>query len=149
MSKLVDGAKRLIERHRERVRDRQFLDAVMAATALVASADGEVSLAELLSRDDVLRRVDALQAFDPHLAVEIFREHVRAIEADRHGGTEQVLGSVALIGTEAAPAQLLLRVAVAIAKADADFSPEEQHVIARMCETLGMERLDLQAETGA
>jgi tellurite resistance protein TerB len=146
MSKLTERAMRLLERHRERVRSRQFLDAVMAAGALVASADGEVSLAELLSRDDVLQRVDALKSFDAHEAVDIFRDHVRAIEANREVGTERALKSLAPVGSDAASAQLLLRVAVAIAKADSDFSPVEQRAIARICEALGCEELDLNAD---
>jgi len=149
MSKLTERAKRLLERHRERVRSRQFLDAVMAAGALVASADGEVSLAELLSRDDVLRRVDALQAFDTHEAVDIFRDHVSAIEANRAVGTERALESLAPVGADADAAQLLLRVALAIAKADSDFSPEEQRAVVRICEALGIEELDPESDPEA
>lgn len=146
MSRLTESAKRLLERHRERVRGRQFLDAVMSASALVACADGEVSLAELVGRDEVLRRIEALQAFDTHEAVDIFRDHVGAIEADWAAGTARALEALAPLGSDAASAQLLLRVAVAIAKADADFSPEEQRAIARICEALGMEQLALETD---
>ncbi len=142
MSRLADRAKSMLARHRERVRERRFLDAAMAASALVATADGEVTLAELLSRDEVLVRVDALQAFDSNEAVDSFRSFVSAIEADPAAGTERALAAVSVFGDDAEMAQLLLRASVAIAKADADFTSEEQAVIARLCEALGTETVD-------
>jgi len=146
MSQLIDRAQALLARHLDRVRNRQFLDAAMAASALVASADGQVTLAELLSRDEVLLRVEALQAFDSNDAVDRFRDFVGAIEADRQAGTERALHCLAPFGRDAAAAQLLLRAAVAIAKADAEFSAEEQRAIFRICETLGVEQVDLGEE---
>lgn len=143
MSKVIQRASRLLAKHKERTRDRQFLDAAMAASALVASADGEVSLAELLSRDEVLARVEALQAFDSNAAVDSFRGFVNAIEADVEQGSAVALAAVAKFGDDAQTSQLLLRAAMAIAKADSEFSTEEQKAIARLCEALGTESVDL------
>ena len=44
---------------------------------------------------------------------------------------------------DAQTSQLLLRAAMAIAKADSEFSTEEQKAIARLCEALGTESVDL------
>jgi tellurite resistance protein TerB len=149
MTGLVTRARSLLARHGERVRERQFLDAVMAAGALVAAVDGEVSLPELLSRDAVLERVDALQAFDSSVAVRSFESFVADIAADPEAGSERALAAVSRFGNDAEAAQLLLRAAVAIAKADARFTTEEQRTVARLCEALGMEELDLGAEDSA
>ncbi len=146
MSRLVDRAKALLERHREQARERRFLDAAMAASALVATADGEISLAELLSRDEVLTRVDALQAFDSNQAVDSFRGFVDAIEADAEAGAAQALAAVGAFGDEPELAHMLLRASVAIAKADSDFSAEEQAIIDRICEALGCEVVDFSAD---
>lgn len=143
MSRLVDRARKLLAKHNERVRDRQFLHATMAAAAMVAVADGTISLAELLSRDDVLTRVDALQAFDSNDAVDSFRGFAAAIDEDPEKGTTAALAAVSRFGDDAEVAQLLLRVAMAIAKADSDFTAEEQKAIARLCEALGTEVVDL------
>jgi len=143
MSIFADKARELLSRYRERTRDRRFLEATMAASALVATADGEVGLAELLSRDQVLDRVDALQSFDSRQAVEIFRGYADAIAEDKPAGVERALRAVAVVGDDVETAQLLLRVCCAIAKADAEFSAEEQHMIALICEALGAETVDL------
>lgn len=149
MTGLVRRARSLLARHSGPVRDRRFLDAVMAAGALVATADGEVSLPELLSRDTVLERVDALQAFDSSVAVRSFEGFVADIMADPKAGSERALAAVGRFGDDAEAAQLLLRAAVAIAKADTRFSIEEQRTVARLCEALGMEEMDLGAEESA
>ena len=142
MSRLTERARAMLARHSERACQRQFLEAAMAASALVASADGEVVLAELLSRDEILMRVEALQAFDSNEAVDRFRSYVRAIEKDQAAGRKKALAAVAAVGDEPELAQLLLRAAVAIAKADAHFSHEEHEVIAQLCEALGCEVVD-------
>ena len=145
MPGLVDKARTLLSRHSERVRGRLFLDAVMAASALVATVDGEVNLPELLRRDALLDRIDALKAFDAQDAVQRFEKFVAAIEADPEAGSARALQAVSHFGDDPEAAQLLLRAAVAIAKADAGFSTEEQRSVARLCEALGMEELDLEA----
>lgn len=117
----------------------------MAASALVATSDGEVSLPELLSRDLVLDRIDALKAFDSNDAVESFERFVAAIRTDPKKGTARALKAVGRFGEDAEAAQLLVRVAVAVAKSDAQFSIEEQRTVARLCEALGTEEMDLSA----
>ncbi len=149
MTGLVTRARTLLAKRGERIRGRQFLDAVMAAVALVATADGEVSLPELLSRDTVLERVDALQALDSSVAVRSFERFVADISADPKAGARRALAAVSRFGNDAEAAQMLLRAAVAIAKADARFSTEEQRTVARLCEALGMEELDLGADESA
>jgi len=146
MSSVIQRARTLLAKHKERTRDRQFLDAAMAASALVASADGEVSLAELLSRDEILARVEALQAFDSSAAVDSFRAFINAIEADAEQGRAAALKAVAKFGDDAQTSQLLLRAAMAIAKADAEFSVQEQAAIASLCEALGTESVDLDSQ---
>ena len=146
MSTVIKRARTLLAKHKERTRDRQFLDAAMAASALVAIADGEVSLAELLSRDEILARVDALQAFDSNAAVDSFRGFLGEIEADPEQGSAAALAAIAKFGDDAQSAQLLLRAALAIARADSEFSTAEQKVIARLCEALGTESVDLDSD---
>jgi tellurite resistance protein TerB len=143
MSTFVIKVRQMLSRYSERVRERAFLDAAMAASALVASADGDVSLAELLSRDDILDRVEALQAFDTEVAVSRFRSYLRGIETDHGSGAARALAAVAAFGEDPELAPLLLRVAVAIAKADARISPEEQAVIEQLTQALGAEDIDL------
>ncbi len=48
MSGVISAIEALLAKHHQKVRSRQFLDAVMGASAMLALADGEISLAELI-----------------------------------------------------------------------------------------------------
>jgi tellurite resistance protein TerB len=68
LSSLLTDYKKQVERHK----NRPFLDGTMAACALIAIADGEVSFAERIRVDQIFAALDALKIFDPHEAVDIF-----------------------------------------------------------------------------
>lgn len=121
-----------------RIRNRQFLDATMAATALVATADGEVTFSELSALDAVLETVQDLQMYDPHIAVDIYRDFADTIVESPDTGRRAAMAAVAKIGRDHEAAELVIRVAVAISKADGELSPDEAHVISDICGTLGV-----------
>lgn len=143
MSRMLDAVKTQLARHLERVRSRQFLEAAMAASALVASADGEVSFAEVMGRDYVLDRVEQLQVFEAVEAVKLFRDTIEDLQANPEAGAARVRETVARIAGDEELVQLLLRVCVAIAKADSEFSEGEREVVADLCEALGTEMIEV------
>ncbi|MEK9644418.1 MAG: hypothetical protein VW547_02635 [Alphaproteobacteria bacterium] len=69
---MFETARETLRRGLARFPNRAFLDAVMAAAALVATADGEVTFSELSKLDDVLENVQDLQIYDPHVAVDLY-----------------------------------------------------------------------------
>ena len=121
-----------------RIRNRQFLDATMAATALVAMADGEVTFSELSALDSVLETVQDLQMYDPHIAVDIYRDFADAIAENPDTGRRAAMAAVGKIGRNHEAAELVIRVAVAISKADGDLNPRESRAIGEICGTLGV-----------
>jgi tellurite resistance protein len=122
-----------------RFRNRQFLEAAMAATALVAMADGEVSLPEQITLDQVLETVQELRIYDPHAAVDIYRDHVDALAADSYAAREKILEIVAKLTGDEAAGKVLVHACVAIAKSDEDFSPPEQIAVRELCRALGLD----------
>lgn len=121
-----------------RFRNRQFLDATMAATALVATADGEVTFSELSALDTVLESVQDLQIYDPHIAVDIYKDFADAIANDPDAGRRNAMAAVAKIAGQADAAELVIRVAVAISKADGELSADEKRSISDLCGVLGV-----------
>lgn len=110
----------------------------MAATALVATADGEVTFSELSALDSVLESVQDLQIYDPHDAVDIYRRYADGIGQDQEGGTRDALHTVSRIANDREASDLVIRVAVAISKADGEFSEPEWRVVEQICETLDL-----------
>jgi tellurite resistance protein TerB len=129
----------LLDKRRDRVRGRQFLEAVMAAAAHVAAADGETSFAELLGRDHVLKSVSELQVFEVQPAVTLFEEYADALQQDAVAGESRVFASVANVAGDIELGQALLGACVTIARADANFSQAEVDAIARLSDALGIE----------
>ena len=121
-----------------RIRNRKSLDATMAATALVATADGEVTFSELSALDTVLETVQDLQIYDPHIAVDIYRNFADAIVENAKAGRRTAMAAVGKIDRNHEAAELVIRVAVAISKADGELSPLEARAISDICSTLGV-----------
>ena len=135
---MFQTARETLRKSLTRFRNQQFLDATMAATALVATADGEVTFSELNALDSVLDSVQDLQIYDPHVAVDIYRDFADGIDRDAEAGKAAAIAAIRKIAGDADAAEHVLRVAVAISKADGDLSQVEAEVITELCDVLGL-----------
>lgn len=120
-----------LNRHKQR----PFLEAVAAACALVATADGEVSFSERARLDTVIESLSQLRLFDPHEVVDAFDEHVAQL-ADDDDGVAAML-KVISAGTRAeGAADLLLRISAVMSLADGRDSSDEHEIIHKICAAL-------------
>jgi tellurite resistance protein TerB len=124
----------------ERFRNRAFLEAVMAAAALVATADGAVKLAELAMIDEALDTVRALKIYDPHDAVDIYRDYARALHDEPALARDRALKTIARIADEPEAAHVLVKVALAIAKSDDALDEPERDALGHICDALRLPR---------
>jgi len=129
-----------IELEIERFRNRQFLEAVMAASALVATADGAAKLAELAIIDEALETVRALKIYDPHHAVDIYRDYAKALHDQPVLARDRALKAIARIADEPEAAHILLKVALAIGKSDDELREPERDILGRICDALRLPR---------
>ncbi len=130
--KVLEGLKRELARYRQR----PFLDALMAGCALVATADGSVSLSERSRVDRIIESLGELDIFDPHEAVNRFNDYAEVIAADAERGRHEALDAIAEHAGDKDRARLLLRACIAVSLADDNFRPEERARIAEICDTL-------------
>ncbi len=120
-----------LNRHKQR----PFLEAVAAACALVATADGEVSFSERARLDTVIESLSQLRLFDPYEVVDAFDERVAQL-ADDDDGVAAML-KVISAGTRAeGAADLLLRISAAMSLADGRDSSDEHEIIHKICAAL-------------
>lgn len=122
----------------EKFRNRDFLEATMAASALVATADGEVNITELSMLDQALSAIHELNIYDPHEAVDLYRDYVDALKEDPRAAREKILDSVRELEDDKHAATLLIRVCVAIAKSDDVLTDGEHQAIALLCDTMNL-----------
>jgi chromosome partitioning protein len=120
-----------------RTRDRAFLDAAMAASALVATADGAVSFAERSRLDELLTSVEPLTAHDVHDAADLFRIFAENILAHPEEGRARALKAVESVTGDREAAQLLMRIACAMGRPPGSYSRPGVTQIRRIAKTLG------------
>ncbi len=130
---ITDGLRAEIAKHR----NRPFLEAAMAASALIAVADGEVSYSERHRVDAILKRLDELSIFDPHIAVDLFNGHLESLANDSEAGWRSIRETVAHFAG-APEADTLVRIALAMSLADGEFSPQERTRVHDLCGALAL-----------
>ncbi len=131
---MFDRLKQELARHRQR----PFLEAAMAACALIASADDEVSFSERARMDAVLESLAELRIFDPHQAVDMFNGWLESLQADREAGRAEAFEAIRRGATEDGAAELLVRISVAISLADGKFVSAERAMLGLICASLDL-----------
>lgn len=139
MSSIFRAARASLAEKIERHRNKPFLEAMMAATALLALADEEIAISERLGLDYILENVKELKVFDVHQAVNLFQDYGKEIQRDFNKTKEKVLETVAKLSGDEQRATLLLRASILMAKADGDFSEPEQKILDELCRVLCLE----------
>jgi tellurite resistance protein TerB len=132
----------LLESVQERLhqhRDRSFLKAAMAASALAAYADGTVSLTERDSIDDMLANLDRLNMHDPDKATQILNDYIRALQDDPESAQAVLIGKLKRIADDRDAADLIVQIALVVSYADGHYNYAEKLQFAEICETLGLD----------
>lgn len=142
MSGVIASLTGIFQERLERQKNRPFLEGVMAACALVATTDGDVSLAEQVRVDQVLQTLDQLRIFDPHVGVDIFREHCDAILENPEMGHDNAVEAVEKIAKDPEKGELLVRVCIAVSEADGELSLADQIEIVSICTRFGINPAD-------
>ena len=126
----------------ERHRNRPFLRATMAACALVATADGEVTFGERIRVDQILETLEALKVFDPHEGVNLFNEFTENTLADPKQGRDDAIRAVQAVAGKPDTADLLIRICLAISAAEGERSLVTQIEIVMLCDLLEVDPKD-------
>ena len=136
-------AKEALAAELDKFRNRQFLDATMAASALVSLADGDANITELNILDQALETIQELKIYDPHDAMDLYRDYIDGLRDDPGATRDKIMQAVGKVQEDQHAALLLIRVCVAIGKADEDFSEPEKAVIMELCQRLALDSGEL------
>ncbi|UTP40526.1 TerB family tellurite resistance protein [Phenylobacterium sp. LH3H17] len=126
------------------------MDALIAACALVAQADGWVTPDERQSMVERLRTTPAVALFGIPEVLAGFETLNGRFDRDLDDGVAAAEAAVRRLAGRAGPARLLVQTACAIAEADGGFDAEERDVILRLCDLLDLApaRFEIVAEQG-
>lgn len=125
------------------------LDALVAACALVAHADGWVTLEERGRMLERLRGLSVLAVFGVDDTLEAFEAFEQRFEADPEGARVEAELLVRRLRGRDDAARRLVNSACAVAVADGGLDAEERDVLLRICALVGLDPIQFDLITAA
>jgi len=119
------------------VRNGAFIEAAMAASALVATAEGGVSFGDRHKVDEILENLTAFTAFNYHAALVHFEAFAEEIRKTPGEGEAKALKAIAVLGDNIEDCRIILRIACAVAQDKGRYPPASITRIGEIAKTLG------------
>ncbi|MEI6746603.1 MAG: tellurite resistance TerB family protein [Methylococcaceae bacterium] len=119
-------------------KNKEFLEAAMAGSVLIAMADGKISSEEKQKMIKFIETHDALSIFTTSDVIKAFQDFVGQIEFDKDIGEAKAFLALGKMKTNAEAGRLLIRMMIAIASSDGDFDAQEQVVAAKIAKELAL-----------
>ncbi|MDP3875954.1 MAG: tellurite resistance TerB family protein [Methylobacter sp.] len=120
-------------------KNKDFLNAAMAGSALIAMADGSVSSEEKQKMIKFIESHDALSIFTTSDVIKAFQDFVGQLEFDKDIGEAKAYEALGKMKSNAQAARLLVRMIIGIASSDGDFDDNEKRVAVRIIKELGID----------
>ncbi|PFN97824.1 tellurium resistance protein TerD [Bacillus sp. AFS076308] len=134
----ANNQKRRAQELFNRYKSQDLLDAVTAACALVAMADGYLDPAERQKMIEFVHQSEELRVFDTNKVIQKFNLYVSRMENDRMMGRAEAFRALGKIRTKPEVARLVARYCIAIGYADGNFDQNEQQMVTDICRELGL-----------
>lgn len=119
-------------------KNKDFLNAAMAGSALIAMADGSVSSEEKQKMVKFIESNEALSIFTTTDVIKAFQDFVSQLEFDKDIGEAKAYQALGRMKSNAEASRLLVRMIIAIATSDGNFDANEQRVASRIARELGL-----------
>ncbi|MBW3243642.1 tellurite resistance TerB family protein [Epibacterium sp. DP7N7-1] len=123
-------------------RNREFMQAIVAACALMAAADGNISSEEKQKMMGYIRSADELKHFDTGEVISFFEAITSKFEFDVEIGRAEALKVIGRVKDKEEQARMVVRVACVIGAADGTFDDDEKSVARTIAVDLGLPPAD-------
>ncbi|HED16796.1 MAG TPA: hypothetical protein ENI64_08305 [Gammaproteobacteria bacterium] len=133
MSGILSRFTSLYHASSEKRHNRPFLEAAMAACAIVSASEGEVTFSERIRVDQIMETLEKLKVFDPHEGVNLFNHFTDRIIASPKQGHEEALSVIKVQAADKETAELLINLCLAVSKSDGKISLVEHIEIVSLC----------------
>lgn len=113
-------------------KNKDFLNAAMAGSALIAMADGSISSEEKQKMIKFIESNDALSVFTTSDVIKAFQDFVGQLEFDKDIGEAKAYEALGKMKSNEAASRLLVRMIIAIASADGNFDDQEKKIAVKI-----------------
>ena len=117
-------------------KNKDFLNAAMAGSALIAMADGSVSSEEKQKMIKFIESNEALSIFPTSDVIKSFQDFVGQFEFDRDIGESKAYQAIGKMKGNVEASRLLVRMIIAIASSDGNFDANERTVAMKIAKEL-------------
>jgi tellurite resistance protein TerB len=119
--------------------NKDFHEAVVAACAVIAAADGDVSSDEKKKMMGFMGVNETMKLFDKHKTIQIFAKYIDQMEFDFDIGRDEAMNSIAKLNGKANESRAVVRLACVIGAADGDFDDDEKGAAREICKVLDVD----------
>jgi tellurite resistance protein TerB len=123
----------------KRFTSKDFHESVVAACAMIAIADGEITSDEKQKMMRFMDLNDAMRVFDKNKTIKLFQKYVEQMEFDVDIGRSEALSAIGKMSGKQNEARAVVRLACAIGAADGDFDADEKNAVREMCKVLSLD----------
>jgi tellurite resistance protein TerB len=119
-------------------KNKDFLNAAMAGSALIAMADGSISAEEKQKMVKFIEHNDALSVFSTKDVIAAFQDFVGQMEFDQDIGSAAAYQAIAKMKSNNEAARLLIRMIISIGSSDGNFDADEKKIASKIAKELGL-----------
>ncbi len=119
-------------------KNKDFLNAAMAGSALIAMADGSISPEEKQKMIKFIESNDALSIFTTSDVIKAFQDFVGQLEFDKDIGEAKAYQAIGKMKSNTEASRLLIRMIIAIASSDGLFDNDEKKVAVKIAKELAL-----------
>jgi len=119
-------------------KNKDFLNAAMAGSALIAMADGSISSEEKQKMIKFIESNDALSIFTTSDVIKAFQDFVGQLEFDKDIGEAKAYQAIGKMKSNTEASRLLIRMIIAIASSDGLFDNDEKKVAVKIAKELAL-----------
>ena len=120
-------------------KNKDFLNAAMAGSALIAMADGSISSTEKQKMIKFIESNDALSIFTTSDVIKAFQDFVSQLEFDKEIGEAKAYQAIGKMKSNTEASRLLVRMIIAIASSDGLFDSDEKKVAIKIAKELAID----------
>ena len=125
-------------------KNKDFLNAAMAGSALIAMADGSISSEEKQKMIKFIESNEALSIFTTSDVIKAFQDFVGQIEFDKDIGEAKAYQALGKMKSNAEASRLLMRMIIAIASSDGHFDVTEKKIAVKIANELKVSPADFE-----
>jgi len=119
-------------------KNKDFLNAAMAGSALIAMADGSISSTEKQKMIKFIESNDALSIFTTSDVIKAFQDFVGQLEFDKDIGEAKAYQAIGKMKSNTEASRLLVRMIISIASSDGHFDNDEKKIAFKIAKELGI-----------